>query len=481
MRVSELVRGLPDAVCNCEGDVLDIVSDSRQVREGSLFVCIRGARFDGHDAAEGALAAGACAVVCERDLGLDRQILVPDTRYALARLCSQFFGRPQDKLRMIAVTGTNGKTTIANLLKKSLEKMGRRTGLIGTNGNEIGEVKLPAKFTTPEPWDLEMLLARMVRTGCEFCVMEASSQALDQGRLADIRYECGIFTNLSRDHLDYHKNFENYLNAKKLLFTISYRAVVNWDDPAGREVIEGLEIPCERFSLKDPSAEVYGTDLEPSISGVRYRVRRNGEEGTLDLKLPGEFSASNGLACAGALLGLGFPMEDVCAALSSVNGVDGRCEVLHDGEFTVISDYAHTPDAIIKLLGSLKPFTKGRLIALFGCAGLRDKTKREPMARAVAELADYVVFSSDNPRNEEPFSIMQPLLHVAEERHLPYALVPDRYWAIEWMMRRLEPGDVFVLLCKGHEDYQVIDGTTVYLDERRMVREHFRSAGHGEE
>ncbi|MBQ9959415.1 MAG: UDP-N-acetylmuramoyl-L-alanyl-D-glutamate--2,6-diaminopimelate ligase [Oscillospiraceae bacterium] len=475
MKLSELLKDITYTGTFEDRQVVDIASDSRRVREGSVFVCIKGLRFDGHTAAEAALQAGAAAVVTERKLGLPNEILVQNTRFALAKLCSAFFGRPQDKLRLIAVTGTNGKTTIANVVKQALDAMGHKTGVIGTLGNRIGEIELPAKFTTPEPWDLEMLFDRMVTAGCEFAVMEASSQALEQGRLLDLHFECGIFTNLSQDHLDYHGDMRSYFQCKKMLFDICDTAVINYDDPAGKELLAEVSIPAVSYSIGEAGATYRAENTQCEISGVQFDLC--GADGTAEhcaFAMPGNFSIYNAMACVCALHSVGMDMKESCAAVSAAGGVSGRCEVLHAGECTVICDYAHTEDALRKLLSSLKPYVKGRLVVLFGCAGRRDKTKRPPMAKAVCEYADFVVLSSDNPRDEDPLSITYELRPYVMESGLPFTVIPDRYYAVNWAVRALKEGDVLVLCGKGHEDYQVIDGCTVYLDERRIVRDYYR-------
>ena len=474
MKLSELLKDITYSGSFEDRRVVDIASDSRKVREGSVFVCIKGLRFDGHTAARAALQAGAAAVVTDHELGLPNEIVVENTRFALAKLCSAFFGRPQDKLRLIAVTGTNGKTTIANVVKQALDSMGHKAGVIGTLGTRIGEIELPAKFTTPEPWDLEMIFDRMVTAGCEFAVMEASSQALEQGRLLDLHFECGIFTNLSQDHLDYHGDMRSYFNCKKMLFDICDCAVINSDDPAGKELLAELKIPAVSYAIQDEAADFRAVNTLCNISGVQFDFSGSGAQERCSFAMPGNFSIYNALACICALKSVGMPISQSCAAVSAAGGVSGRCEVLHAGSNTVICDYAHTEDALRKLLSSLKPYVKGRLVVLFGCAGRRDKTKRPPMAKAVCEYADFVILSSDNPRDEDPLSITYELRPYVMESGLPFTVIPDRYYAVNWAVRFLKEDDVLVLCGKGHEDYQVIDGCTVYLDERRIVRDYYR-------
>ncbi|MBQ8994858.1 MAG: UDP-N-acetylmuramoyl-L-alanyl-D-glutamate--2,6-diaminopimelate ligase [Oscillospiraceae bacterium] len=475
MILRELLKNLSvSGTYDPQTEVADIVTDSRAVKPGSLFVCIRGARFDGHSAAKKCLENGAAAVVVDHSLGLEQEIIIEDTRAAFARLCSNFFGRPQDSLKLIAVTGTNGKTTIANVIKQSLEACGKKVGLIGTIGVESGNLKLPAKFTTPEPWDMEMILRTMLNSGCEYVVMEASSQALEQRRLCDLHFTTAIFTNLSQDHLDYHKTMDAYFKAKCILFEQCDFAVINTDDPKGQELFRRVKCPKVGYAIEDPNADYRATDLELTIGESKFKVNKKGEATDCCVPLPGRFSVYNALACTAVLDREVNNLYTASQGVSSTIGVSGRCEILHRGNQTVISDYAHTDDALTKLLSSIKPYVgEGRLIVLFGCAGRRDKTKRVKMANAIADYADVAVLSSDNPRDENPFDIMKELEPIFTQRHIQYILIPDRYYAISHVLQTMKDGDVFVLCCKGHEDYQVIDDYTVYLDERRIVRDYY--------
>ena len=475
MKLSQLVYNLSVSGTYDPGtEVADIISDSRAVKKGSLFVCIKGARFDGHSVAEDCLKKGACAVVVDHSLGLDQEVIVEDTRAALAIMCSNYFGRPQDQLKLIAVTGTNGKTTIANVIKQSLEACGKKAGVIGTIGIEAGDIVLPAKFTTPEPWDMEMILRTLANAGCEYVVMEASSQALDQRRLVDLHYDTAVFTNLSQDHLDYHKTMEAYFLAKCQLFKQCDYAVINLDDPKGRELYAMAECPKVGYAIENEDAEYMAGDLVQTIGESSFSIIKHGEKASCTVPLPGRFSVYNALACTAVIDRQVGDLELAARGVSSTRGVSGRCEILHKGKQTVISDYAHTDDALTKLLSSIKPYVgDGRLVVLFGCAGRRDKTKRVKMANAIAEYADVAVLSSDNPRDENPYEIMQELIPIFSERRIPFIMIPDRYYAIDHVLKTLREGDVFALCCKGHEDYQVIDNYTVYLDERRIVREYY--------
>ncbi|MEG1557752.1 MAG: UDP-N-acetylmuramoyl-L-alanyl-D-glutamate--2,6-diaminopimelate ligase [Oscillospiraceae bacterium] len=469
MRLTELLKGIENIGTVEDREIVDIVSDSRKVRKGSLYVCIKGRKFDGHTAVKAALENGAAAVVVEHSMGLDGEILVCNARASLAKLCQNFFCNPQEKLTLIAVTGTNGKTTVSSTVKQALESLGYKAGLIGTIRCEIGDMIIPAKFTTPEPWDINALFARMVSAGCSHCVLEASSQALDQGRLLGIDFACGIFTNLTEDHLDYHGTMEEYYEAKKLLFTSCKSAVINLDDEYGKRLLSELKIPTVTFSSRSDTASYTAKSVEFSAGGVKFAINGDGFLARCSFAIPGMYSVDNAMAAFCALVCVEIDKAKACEAVSSAKGVIGRCEVLYNGDFTIICDYAHTADGLDKLLSSLKPFVKGRLITLFGCAGDRDPKKRPAMAQAVCKYSDFVVLSSDNPRSEDPLKIINEMLSYVEQSGVAYTAVPDRFYAIHFALEMLEKDDVLALCGKGHEDYQVIDGCTIYLDEHRLV------------
>lgn len=449
-----------------------VVMDSRKVKEGALFVCVKGKNFDGHDVAADALKNGARAVVTERPLGLENEITVKDTRAAYAHLCQNYFDNPHHQLTLVAVTGTNGKTTVSSITKQALCNLGYKTGLIGTIRSEIGDIYVPAKFTTPEAWDISALLSRMVSAGCTHVVMEASSQALAQGRLIGLEFACSVFTNLTPDHLDYHGTMEDYYEAKKSLFRQSQAAVVNIDDPWGQRLVSEIGIPCTTVSSEDDAADYTAQNADYAISGVRFDLVGGGYTGSIRVPMPGLYSVSNALCAACALFALGFDRDSVCKAVSATQGVKGRCEILYDGECTVIGDFAHTADGLEQLLSSLRPFvTGGRMLAVFGCAGDRDPAKRPAMAQAVCRYADVIVMSGDNPRTEDPCDTIEQVRPILQASGKPYQAIPDRYEAIRWAAAQLEPGDVLVLCGKGHEDYQVLNGCTIYLNEGQIVRE----------
>ncbi|MCL2857218.1 MAG: UDP-N-acetylmuramoyl-L-alanyl-D-glutamate--2,6-diaminopimelate ligase [Oscillospiraceae bacterium] len=470
MTLRELLRDVEVYGPLPEGEVSALTGDSRQVEPGSVFFCIAGTRTDGHDHAAGALKKGAAAIVCERDLGLERQILVDSTRAALGICASNFFGRPTEKLKLIGITGTNGKTTTTYLVKHILEAAGKTVGLIGTIRNEIADVTLPAKYTTPDPVGLHAMFARMAQAGCEYVVMEASSHALDQQRLAGVRFAAAAFTNLTQDHLDYHGSMEAYFAAKRKLFDICDVAVVNADDEYGRRVIEGLGCPHISFSQESGGADLTAHDVHFTAKGSRFVLMRCNDLHRVTLRMPGYFSVSNALAAAGCCLATGIEMQAVVEGLASCPGVPGRIEILPtDTPYTVIRDYAHSPDGLQKILETLKEFATGRVVCLFGAAGNRDRAKRPIMGEIVSRLADFVILTSDNPRDEDQMRIIEDVLPGVKKHKTPYEVIPDRFAAIEWGLQNARPDDILLLAGKGHEDYQVLHYGTINFDEKVIV------------
>lgn len=470
MKLYDLIEGLASTELD-NIEITDITSDNRKdFKKGAMFVCIRGNTFDGHSVAEQMLEKGATCVVVQRDLGLENQIIVPDSREIYPALCAKWFSNPQKKLKLIGVTGTNGKTTITTVIKKVLTELGAKVGLIGTCQNEIGDKVLHTDRTTPEPYDLYELLAQMAEEGCEYTVMEVSSQALEQKRVGPLHFDVALFTNLTQDHLDVHGTMENYYRAKKLLFSMCDKAVINIDDDSGKRYLE--EIECEKYSFSTTDkADFNAYDIKLSASGVEYNFS-NGEI-TLPVKfnMPGHFNVSNSLAVIACLVKLGYSADKVINLIDKTSGVRGRAEVVPTGrDFTVICDYAHTPDAIENILQAIKSCSKGRVVCLFGCGGNRDKRKRPLMARAAAEHADFLVVTSDNPRDENPDDIIKDILAGLEGFDTPYVTIADRIEAIHWAVKNAQKDDVIILAGKGHEDYQILPGgVKIHLDEREIV------------
>ena len=456
-----------------------VTNDSRQVREGSIFVCIRGGRFDGHDKAAEALDHGAAAVVVERDLGLTRQILVENTRAAYALLCRNHFGNPARQLKLIGITGTSGKTTVAFLVKSILQQAGKRVGLIGTIHNEIGPLELPAKHTTPDPYQLHTMLERMAEAGCQYVVMEASSHALDQHRLEGCRFAAAVFTNLSQDHLDYHGTMENYFAAKKKLFAMADTPVVNLDDPKGAELAEELGKGTVTFSIQRDDATLTARNITSDVRGSSFLIVGSHIIQRTRVRMPGRFSVSNAMAAAAACYAVGISPEEIAAGLAACAGVPGRAEVIPAPvEYTVIRDFAHAPEELEQIITTLRPYKgKGRLITLFGCAGDRDRTKRAAMGEITAKYSDLVILTSDNPRTEDEGQIIDDTRPGLEKYKTPYRIIPDRYEAIVWALEQAQKDDILLLAGKGHEDYQVLREETIYFDEKVLVQQLLERQG----
>ena len=473
MKLYELMKNIAK-VDVPDREITGVTSDTRsEIKPGTLFVCIKGGTFDGHDAAQQMLDKGCCAVVCERDLGLgDRQIVVEDTRGIYPLICAAWFDNPQNKLKLIGVTGTNGKTTITTMIKKVLTSMGSKVGLIGTCQNEIGDRIYPTSRTTPEPYDLYELFSKMVEAGCDYAVMEVSSQGLEQKRVNACRYKVGIFTNLTQDHLDVHGTMENYYQAKKILFDISDTAIINCDDEYGRRYIKEVTCPVKTYSVGG-EADFMADDVVLCASGVKYVFSDHETKHNVTFPMPGLFNVSNSLAVIACMQTLGFDVERAIKALATAGGVRGRAEIVPTHrDFTVICDYAHTPDALVNVLKAIRECSVGKVKCLFGCGGNRDATKRPLMAAAAADNSDFLIVTSDNPRNEDPEDIIKDILVGLEDKTTPYIKICDRREAIHWAVRNAEKDDIIVLAGKGHEDYQILaGGVKIHFDEREVVAE----------
>ena len=450
--------------------VAHVTEDSRKVVPGSVFCCVAGKGFDGHDYAAQALEHGAVCVVVQRSLGLPCEIVVKNTRAAYARLCAAYHGHSHAKLTLVGVTGTNGKTTTACLLKQMFDLMGYQTGLIGTLKNMVGETEYPAVLTTPDPWELHGLFAEMVATGCTHCFMEVSSQALDQKRVEGITFQVGVFSNLTQDHLDYHLTMENYYQAKKKLFSMCDTAVINIDDLYGRRLKDEVECKALTFACESSNADYSAHNIKFSERGSSFAFLAGNSLERVNFAQPGLFSVSNALAAGVLCIAAGIELPQVIDGLNRSKGVTGRFEILPTNtDYTVIRDYAHSPDSLEKVLSAIRSFATGRVVTLFGCAGNRDRTKRPMMAEAAAKFSDYCIITSDNPRDEDPEQIIKDALPGIKQHKTPYKAIIDRYEAIGWALKNSQPGDILVLAGKGHEDYQVLDYGTIYFNEREIV------------
>ncbi|MBO5929204.1 MAG: UDP-N-acetylmuramoyl-L-alanyl-D-glutamate--2,6-diaminopimelate ligase [Clostridia bacterium] len=451
-------------------EITALCRDSRKVTPGCAFVCIAGTGVDSHAFAEMAAQAGAAVIIAERDVGLPQQLLVKSTRFAWAVMCANWFHRPTEQLKLVGVTGTNGKTSTSYLLKAVLEQAGHRVGLIGTIQNMIGDRVVETKHTTPDSYELQELFAQMADAGCEYAVMEVSSHALDQERVAGCRFEAGVFTNLTQDHLDYHKTMENYAAAKKRLFSHCKTAVLNKDDAWYPVMSEGVSCQTVTFSTQDNDADYTARYVRCRPDGVDFECVGVGVIGRIRLATPGRFSAYNALAAAACASALGIPFDTIKTALCGVGLVKGRAEVVPTGQdFTVIIDFAHTPDGLENICETLNTCKAGRLITVFGCGGDRDRTKRPKMGAMAARLSDFVVVTSDNPRSEDPQAIINDILEGMQETETPYTVVPSRVEAITWAIQHAQTGDTVLLAGKGHETYQILKDQTIHFDEREVV------------
>lgn len=474
MKLSQLLEGVPalSATAGMDTEIAEVRCDSRAVQPGDLFVAIRGYETDGHKYIASAMERGAAAVVCEEAPKGVPAVVVGDARLALAEIGANRFGHPADAMVMVGVTGTNGKTSTTYFIKAILESTGAKVGLIGTNQNLIGDEVLETERTTPESYELQELFARMRDAGCTHVVMEVSSHALALRRVHGIRFQAALFTNLTQDHLDFHGTMEEYRKAKAILFTQSERGVINIDDPAAEKMLADARCPVTAFSAHGHPAELRAEDAELHASGVRFTAVRGEECVPVDLGIPGQFTISNALGALELCCTLGIPLAQSAEVLHTVPGVKGRVEVVPAPRgYTVLIDYAHSPDGVENVLTAVRGFAKGRVIALFGCGGDRDRTKRPKMGAIADRLADYCIVTSDNPRTENPEAIISEI--VAGMGETPRAVIADRREAIRYALSMGQTDDVIVLMGKGHETYQEIDHIKRHLDEREEVAKYF--------
>jgi len=477
MKLKELLAGLEilSSNVNLETEAAQVCYDSRQVKSGDLFVALSGYAVDGHRFIPQAMASGAAAVLCQvpPENGETPYVQVADSRRALAVAGANFFGHPAKDMTMVGVTGTNGKTTSTYLLKAVLEAQGKKVGLIGTNQNMIGEKALPTERTTPESFELQKLFAAMRDAGCTHVVMEVSSHALYLDRVYGVPYAVGVFMNLTQDHLDFHKTMEEYCDAKSILFRNCGTGVVNAGDPWTPRLLKGAACKVVTFS-SGGGADLWPEDVLLAEDHVAFTAVHGGDRVPVRVNIPGRFMVDNALGVLGAALALGIPLEESAAVLARVPHVKGRVEVAPTPgkDYTVLIDYAHSPDSLVNVLATVKGFAKGRTIALFGCGGDRDKAKRPKMGRAAAETADLVVVTTDNPRTERPADIIADILPGLQGTGTPYEVIEDRVEAIHWAMDHAQAGDVIVLCGKGHETYQEVGHEKRHMDEREIVADY---------
>lgn len=495
MTLRELLESVDDrrVIGDPDLDIEGIAYDSRRVGRGFVFVCIAGARYDGHDFVGEALQMGAPAVVVQRRLDLPApccQVVVPDTRAALGLMAAKFFGYPSRRLRLIGVTGTNGKTTTAHLIASVLRESGHRVGLVGTVGYEVGARLVPASRTTPESADLQALFSEMVGEGADYAVTEVSSHGVRLRRIVGCEYDVGVFTNITQDHLDFHGSFADYLAAKMEFFeslqgpgsTKSRKAaVVNSDDPHAARILEGISVDVLTYGM-DSGADVRAHGVRVDASGSYYRASTPAGDVDVRLRIVGRFNVLNSLAALAVGVVEGASLDSIAHALGQARWVPGRFESVDCGQdFLAIVDYAHTPDGLLNVLRTARELTKGKVILVFGCGGDRDRGKRPMMGEIAAECSDHCLVTSDNPRSENPeeicIEIEAGMRRGSGRKGFSYDVVPDRRQAIRLAVQRAGPGDLVLVAGKGHETYQIFRDRTIPFDDKEELREALAQSG----
>ena len=483
MKLNELLKNITPIkiIGNDDVEITGVNIDSRRIKTGHLFVAMKGTQVDGHQFIGKAIELGAISVLCE-DLPEVLQegityVQVGSTEDAVGKVATLFYGDPSHKLKLVGVTGTNGKTTIATLLYNMFRKFGHKVGLLSTVCNYIDDVEVPADHTTPDPIELNELLAKMVEAGCEYAFMECSSHAIHQKRIGGLKFAGGLFTNLTRDHLDYHKTFENYRNAKKAFFDGLPKdafAITNADDKNGMIMVQNTKATVKTYSIRT-LADFRARILECHFEGMYLEI--DGRE--VGVQFIGKFNVSNLLAVYGAAIMLGKKPEDVLLVLSTLHSVNGRLEPIHSPEgFTAIVDYAHTPDALVNVLNAIHEVLdgKGHVITVCGAGGNRDKGKRPLMAQEAVRQSDKVIITSDNPRFEEPQDIINDMLAGLNEQQMRKVIsIVDRKEAIRTACMMAQKGDVVLVAGKGHETYQEIKGVKHHFDDKEVLHEIFKA------
>lgn len=468
MRITEL------GIANSDTEVTGLAFDNRRVKPGDLFFCLVGKDNDGHTFAADAVERGAAALVVERRLAVDcEQIEVADTRKALAESASAFFGHPSKRLKMIGITGTNGKTTTTYIVKSIIEAAGHVCGLIGTNAVEYGDNKLDATLTTPDPVDLHATLRDMADAGVEYVVMEVSAHALKLNKVDGIMYEVAALTNFSRDHLDYFGDMKSYGETKKSFFTTDHAraAVINSDDALGEEIAHETKLPVTTYGVDNPS-DVFGIDLEMSAYGLSYVMNMSDSVGRVKFSLTGRFNMYNTLCAAAIAHALGLPLNAVISGIRNVKKIDGRFNIINTAKCSVIIDFAHTDDGIANILRAIREFAPARIITVFGCGGDRDKTKRAVMGKIVSQMSDYCFVTSDNPRFEPPMDIIKQIVAGIDEiGGTNYTQIEDRKKAIRAAMEMAEKDDIVLIAGKGAERYNDVMGRRRPYNDEQYVME----------
>jgi UDP-N-acetylmuramoyl-L-alanyl-D-glutamate--2,6-diaminopimelate ligase len=493
MKLSELVDVLhvKEQLQLEDVEITGIETDSRNVKQGDLFIALRGFTVDGHEYVHTAVEKGAAALVVEEPVDIQvPTIIVPDTRRAMGFLANHFYQFPSQQLKLIGITGTNGKTTTSHLIEQILQSVGRETGIIGTIGVKIKDQVIPVRNTTPDVVELQKNLRLMVEEGAAYTVMEVSSHALHLGRTRGTHYHIAVFTNLTQDHLDYHETMDKYREAKGLLFSQlgndytsslvnTQVAVLNKDDAASAYFASITPAQVITYGIQE-SADVYATNISHGVNGVSFDLNTYQGNTSISLPLFGTFNVYNSLAAVAVALVEGIPLASIKEALEKLEGVDGRFEAVQAGQdFTVLVDYAHTPDSLQNVLTTAKSFARGKVICVVGCGGDRDRGKRPLMAQIATEVSDFAVITSDNPRTEEPQAIVADMVEGIGTPVSTYTTIVDRKSAIEYALKLAKSGDVVLIAGKGHETYQEINGVRYPFDDRKIAYEAIKGELHG--
>lgn len=468
----ELIQG------SDESEIKNISWDSRNVGEDSLFICVKGKNVDRHDYALTAVEKGAIALVIQHEVENIPEgiavIKVEDSQASMAVIASEFYNHPSRKFNLVGITGTNGKTSTSYFISEILESLGKNVGVIGTIENKIGNQSLNVEKknpTTPDSLDLQSSFNEMVKNGVTDVVMEVTSIGLDHHRVDECDFNIGVFTNLTQDHLDEHGTMENYRDAKIKLFKMCKKGIINVDDPYAQDFIKAATCEVLTYGI-DKEADYKAEDIIYSLEGVKFTLNYHGEKKAIDLKIPGKFSVYNALAAIGSCHSLGLSLEDIAKGISFIHTVRGRFETVPNSKgYMVVVDYAHTPDGLENILSSVRALTDKKVISVFGCGGDRDKTKRPIMGEIAGKLSDYCIITSDNPRTEDPESILKDVEEGIKKTDCSYEMEVDRKHGIYSALKKAQPGDIIVIAGKGHETYQIFKDKTIHFDDVEVAKE----------
>ena len=476
MKLSTLLKGIETKSSFKDVEIERVTDKDKDVVNNTLFVCIDGGRTDGHTVAKNLVSKGAVAFLTERDLGIENQIIVNDTREVFSKIAANFYNNPARKLNIIGVTGTNGKTSTSYFIRDILNSLNKKCGLIGTVNNIVGTEILNSTLTTPEPMEIQELLYKMVQNGMEYCVMEVSSQAISQKRVYGIEFSVVILTNITPEHLDYHITMENYINTKLSILNMAKTAVLNIDDENIKNNMEKIKIPYKTISLFNGNADYIAKNVECTSDGVKFLMVGMESIDRISSKIIGNFTVYNILCAITALISIGFSFMELTNSIQYVNFVKGRGEKIENTKgINIYIDFAHTPSGLLNILNCLREFTVGRLIVVFGCGGDRDKSKRPIMGKIAGENSDFAIITTDNPRSENTLLIINDILGGMEHSTSKIAVVENRKDAIEYALKMAKKNDTVLIAGKGHEMTQFINGLEFPFDERKIIENYFKT------